>query len=425
MNDIGEKISTITGGTHMGEKVRPHCITADAVFLFPAGMATARAPRPPRTQDRRVRLVEVTAFTDLLSLRDRWNALLAESDNNGIFLTWEWLTVWWDVFGRDKELCILLGYYGGELIGIAPLMRRRMRIFGMLLRSIELIGSGSEVTPDQLSFITKPSHKAGFIRTVFEYFGRNGSWDLMKLRDMKDECDLIRMARVFSGNGRRFSVSYNGICPYITLPKTWEGYLEGLSSQNRYNIGRKERALARKFSVEFSLVKGPERLPEALGALEALHKKRMREKKMAGASLGESFWEFHGKLAREFLGKGWLMLGMLSADGRIVACQYAFCYDNRAVFYQSGIDPDLGRYSVGMITTAYMIRESIGKGLVEYDFLRGAEEYKAHWARTHRKNTEVLIWNGAPRVLMPYLLFNTRKFLGLVKRRITGVLPGS
>ncbi|MHB9155535.1 MAG: GNAT family N-acetyltransferase [Endomicrobiales bacterium] len=367
-----------------------------------------------------IRLKEIHAFDDFNRLRDDWNRLLAESDNNCVFLTWEWVRAWWEVFGHGKELRILLGYAdgpGNRLVGIAPFVLRKERAFGIPVRSIEFLGSGHEVTPDQLSFIALKGSKAEFINAVFDSVLRMDSWETVKLRDMRKDRELLRQVRESLPGRYRFRLAYRGVCPFIELPRAWEEYLAGLSSQNRYAIGRKERAISRKFAVEFSLLEGPRDLPQAIETLEALHKKRMQEKRMSGASLQKTFWEFHRKIAREFVNKGWLFVGMLKADGQVAACQYAFLYNNKVSFYQSGIDPDFGRYSVGLLSTAYMIRESIQRGLAEYDFLRGAEEYKTRWTRAYRENVELIIWNRTFRALFLFFLFHSRRLLGVMKRK--------
>jgi len=59
---------------------------------------------------------------DWKTLEPQWKALLAESYSNMPFLSFEWLTTWWDCFGRDKSLRFVLLHRNGRLVGIAPLM---------------------------------------------------------------------------------------------------------------------------------------------------------------------------------------------------------------------------------------------------------------------------------------------------------------
>lgn len=151
--------------------------------------------------------------------------------------------------------------------------------------------------------------------------------------------------------------------------------------------------MSQNYKLEFSVLEKNENIDDAIATLSELHKKRMRVKGEMGSSLTPQFWRFHQQVARDFLDRGWLLIGILKADDTVVACQYAYQYNDKLFHYQSGIDPKFSKYSVGLISNAYMIRESIKRGLKEYDFLRGEESYKSHWAKNYRKNMEVVIFN--------------------------------
>src|SRR5712692_8540819 len=81
------------------------------------------------------RIEDVEAFR---RLRTEWNDLLAASDADCVFLTWEWLFTWWKHFGAGLRLAILAVRDRGELVGIAPLALRRRLGFPVL----EFLGSG-------------------------------------------------------------------------------------------------------------------------------------------------------------------------------------------------------------------------------------------------------------------------------------------
>ena len=70
--------------------------------------------------------------SDLLALRGEWDALLRSSHSNGLFLTWEWISTWWRIYGDGRALHLLAARDdGGRLIGLAPLMRIRRRLLGV------------------------------------------------------------------------------------------------------------------------------------------------------------------------------------------------------------------------------------------------------------------------------------------------------
>jgi len=46
--------------------------------------------------------------------------------------------------------------------------------------------------------------------------------------------------------------------------------------------------------------------------------------------------------------------------------------------YNSGYDPSLSYYSVGLLLHAMCVKDAIDQGIGHFDFLRGPEPYKAH-----------------------------------------------
>jgi CelD/BcsL family acetyltransferase involved in cellulose biosynthesis len=353
-------------------------------------------------------------------LRSTWASILAQSGNDGIFLTWEWMKTWWDIFGAERDLWILLGYDGEELIGIAPLMRTTTRICGIPLRSIELIGSGYESLPDHLSFIARSGRSQEFAGAVVAHLRQTSGWDIIRLRDMReDPAFTAQLGELAPCCRYTVTAQPEDICPYTPLPGTWEEFQSGLSAEFRYAVKRKERNLGKKYASVFEIISDPTTLAEAMGELETIHKKRMQEKKESGSSLSSRFWEFHRRIASIFLEKGWLLLGVLKVEGRIVAGQYAFQYGGKAWYYQSGIDPDFGRFGVGVIMIAHMIRQAIEHGLHEYDFLRGNEAYKRHWTTAVRHSSGVIIWGNACMPVAARIVFSARDFVRQVWRRGT------
>ena len=67
-----------------------------------------------------------------------------------------------------------------------------------------------------------------------------------------------------------------------------------------------------------------------------------------------------------------------------IAAIFAFQYRDKLLYYQAGYDPAYSKYSPGLTLMALVIEYAISKGLKEYDFLRGDEEYKWKWTNDYR-----------------------------------------
>jgi len=335
---------------------------------------------------------QVVSYEEFRGLRDEWDALLEKSGAGSIFLTWEWMNSWWNNFRHASELYVLVGRGAdGCLTGIAPLMKRTKKVFGVTLRCIEFISSGDETTPDYLNFIMAEGCEDVFVREVLAYIEVRRDWDIISLMAVSEDGNMLSRIRSVLGKRHDYAIRSGGSCVFMELPKTWDEYVKKLSRKSRYNIMKKERDLASKCRLEFSVCDSATALNETIETLSELHRKRMLQKGISGSSITGGFWKFQKDVAGDFFAKGWLMIGLLKADGKIIACQYAYLYRNKLFHYQSGFDPAWRKYSIGLISNAHMIQESIRRGLTEYDFLRGNEDYKYHWASRARACSDIII----------------------------------
>jgi len=91
------------------------------------------------------------------SLEDAWNLLYEDNHNAPIFLSWDWMFTWWEVYRHSisSQLFILCVYENNKLIGIAPF--HLLNSFPKSLiqgRTITFIGSG-ESSKDKIVSLKK------------------------------------------------------------------------------------------------------------------------------------------------------------------------------------------------------------------------------------------------------------------------------
>jgi len=73
---------------------------------------------------------------------------------------------------------------------------------------------------------------------------------------------------------------------------------------------------------------------------------------------------------------GWLQLAFLEVDGVKAAGYLNFDYGNHIWVYNSGLDFDYGDLSPGWVLLGYLLQWANENGRVEFDFMRGDEDYK-------------------------------------------------
>jgi len=336
----------------------------------------------------------------LIEIAQEWSNLLPRSHNDTIFLTFEWLSTWWKHFKDNRELRVLTARNeDGELIGIAPLMIYRRRLLSLLsLKVMEFLGSGHS---DYLDFILLKGREEEILGAFFRYLREHGDeWDLLDLVDIPEDSMTLRYVRKLT---LKHMDRIENVCPYITLPKSWDSFLLSLPKKRRRNFQYYLRRLKRDFSFQFGTVGGGD-LQEKIDRLYSLHESRWRTKGTLGVFSDRKFAQFHRDIILKSFERGWLRLYYISLNGNIVSVLYAFRYGQRICYYQSGFDPEYSKYSLGTITIGCCIESAISEGVKEFDFLRGDEPYKYDWgANRARRNVRCRIFNRSLKARLYHL----------------------
>lgn len=338
-------------------------------------------------------VVQVVATLEgFMALREEWTALLHKSRAANLFLTWEWMFTWWQIFGGRFELMLLTVRRGEALVGIAPLLRERRWAFGVPVRVVKFLGGGV-ASSDHLDFVLDPESEAVAVAALLDYLKRNrDTWNLLELEEVPAQSPTVAtLLAEAPARGYSIEVSERRICPYLPLPSTWEEFVGALSRSLRGNLRYYGRKLAERGVVEFQLWKDPDGLADTMDRFKALHLKRREIKGDEGSFAYLGFEAFHREFAGLALQQGWLRLAFLRVNGEAVAVAYGFQYRGVTYWYQGGFDPAWAEYSVGTLLLGEYIRAAVEEGSREFDFLRGEGAHKSFWTDQVRRNLRVRV----------------------------------
>jgi len=162
--------------------------------------------------------------------------------------------------------------------------------------------------------------------------------------------------------------------PFVSLPGSFEEYLERLGAKERHELRRKMRRAAELLpGLAFRVTRTPDELVNDLPSFVGLLRKSHPAKE---SFMDASMATFFREVAEGFLASGRLRLGFLSTQGVDVASVFQFRTDGALLLYNSGYDPKLRAANPGLVLIARSIEQAIEEGCTEYDFLRGTERYK-------------------------------------------------
>jgi len=351
-----------------------------------------------------MRIIHVDKYADFLALSEIWNSTLEKCSSSNIFLTWEWLSLWWKYFSLDRELVLLLLEDNEEITGIAPLMYSVNSAFGLRTKKIEFVGTGAS---DYNGFIVTPKGR-GCIRVFLDHLTSfRSKWDCIELTDIPENAESLEALRKASNSTKLVRDLALYECPYTPLPTSSAELTAVLSQKLKKNLRRGMKLLEKDYEVEFDDCSRTKSLTESMNSFFELHQKRWRAKGLSGIFADVKARSFHLDVAKSFARKNWLGLFLLRLSGTPIAAHYGFRYRSKFYLYLTGFDPRYSKYSVANLLTAHIMDDCIQRGLREFDFLRGAEEYKTRWNALTRRNHQIVLTKNSFRASLRDSIYRT------------------
>ncbi|MGN6593904.1 MAG: GNAT family N-acetyltransferase [Terriglobales bacterium] len=341
-------------------------------------------------------LETVTTADGFLALRTEWGRLLASMPRPSAFLAWDWQYTWWRQFGRPDDLRMWVARApDGRLMGIAPLHRVRRRLLaGVPVRSLELLGyRGSAVGADHLDFLAPAVGRSASVDALLQAVYRDAGWDVLVLADLAEDSPLRTLAPALGGSSAAETAE---TCYYLPLPPdtaTLWAQVKAAHPKLASNVKYYRKRIADRHRVTFVPEVPAGELDSTLAALSRLHGISRGRKGEAGNFGRPGYQEFHAALMPRLAAAGELYLARLECDGEIAAVLYGYQVGGVLYYYQSGFDMKFSSYSIGTLMVAWVLEDAITRlGAREFDFLRGAEDYKTRWTSDLRQTRHLWLW---------------------------------
>jgi CelD/BcsL family acetyltransferase involved in cellulose biosynthesis len=329
-----------------------------------------------------------------------WSRLLARSDADPLFLSWDWLTLWWQRFG-DALLAVpavLAFYRKGDLVGLVPLYRRRVVRSGFLpANSVQLMGvswrdpgpliseyldviaAAGEIDAVREACVSALMEEAAWTEWVIGFTLAGPQWQEAFVRSVGARRQYVRNLDCM--------VSYQA-----DLTEGFPAYLRGLGASTRRSMWGLRRRLALHGQVRFELL-GPQEIDGAFRDLNRLHQLRWQQPAFTGARLA-----FHAGLAGRLASRGELALSRLRVAGEVVSILYDIRKGPRQYNISMGFNPTFSRsLSLGLIHLGYAMESAAERQVTTYDFLAGRgqrSDYKRHLSQRRRELSCIQVLRG-------------------------------
>ena len=337
-------------------------------------LLTSTHASPPDTEDPIT--VTIAGREALAGLRAEWNDLCQRMEFATPFATWEWADGWLHVIGRDSNVLIAVARRNGRAVGILPLARQSSSAW---LPVLTMLGV-DRLYPDHIALMAagevSKDMVAVLLRAALAAAGSGARIDLPMVAADSG------MDRACAAAGLPSRVRAAGIAPYLPISGSWEKFLAGLSSNERYKIRNRTKKLFAIPGVRFGAMAEGE-VPAVLGRLRVLHASRATQKGIESSFDRDDVQDFHARLVAALPAESLTFRCLWSGD-EIFAVFYGFTLQGRLFYFQLGYDPAWSDRSPGIVLLSEVIREAHERGCTEFNFLQGDEPFKWTWTKQSR-----------------------------------------
>ncbi|RYG68392.1 GNAT family N-acetyltransferase [bacterium] len=294
-----------------------------------------------------------------------------------VFQTAEYREAYVQVFGRGKRFHTL------DVPGAQVWLQSR----GKTARRLEMWGQGIADCGD--AHLEDPAAAAELWQAIESLAKQHNG---VQLAQVEASSPLVSCAQKAG-----WDIADAETCPVLSFPSTYDEYVKSLGKNMREQIKRYPKRLDKQFATEYELAKTPTQLERALDDLFRLHGKRWRAKGQTGVLGLPNRQRFHRLVCEKFLEKDWLRLWTLRCDGQAVCVLLSYFWGGKYSFFIGGFEPEMMKMSVGTCLFAKVFQHAIEEGATEFDFLRGAEEYKYRYGAVDRDYKTISHFSGTPR----------------------------
>ena len=369
-----------------------------------------------------MRVAVHNSWEELRPLAQQWNAVLASSASDTIFLTWEWCDAWWRNYASGRSLYALTAWEGSELAGVAPFYVDRQRRWGRSWKCLRLVGDGSRDSDYLDCFAASGRERAVTTAFVNHLSERKDNWDWIDLHGTPENSPCLA-AMLEEARLRQWKSATETIpCASLALPAKWEDYLKLLQPRFRTKVRSCLSQLEQHLQSAPMACRSEADLDAWLPLFFELHGRRWQNRNQPGVFRDHNKHRFYQDISRAALHHGWLAFHRLDWGERALALQYGFRYRNRFFLLQEAYDPSFEILRPGVTLRAWLLRHWISQGLEEYDFLAGAAAYKMDWGAEQKTSLRVTL---APEGSGAWAAINVPRAQADLRDRIRALVPSS
>jgi CelD/BcsL family acetyltransferase involved in cellulose biosynthesis len=337
----------------------------------------------------------VTDYEGFVALEAEWNDAVERAGIPHPFLRHEWVRTWWDAFGANATLHVLVVRVEGRIAAIAPLIRDTTSMYGVPARRIRFMQN--DHTP-RIDFIVA-GDRADMSRAIWNALrAERSGWDVLQLSQLESESptrDLF--SELATRDGCTIGIWNSGDSPFLTLTGSWDQYFNERPAKFRSNVRNRMSRLVRLGEPTLEVLTDAASIVAARDDAWRLEASGWKTDAGTAITCDPSVERFYTSLIDRGTAAGWLQLLFLKVGNRRIATSYGACFQRRLMLFKTGYDPEYAACSPFKLLTYLAIRDAYERGLTEVDFLGDTEPWKLEWTSTVRGHDWLFVFANTMR----------------------------
>ena len=337
----------------------------------------------------------ITEYRDFLALEPEWNDTVERTGAPHPFLRHEWIRTWWDAFGGNARLHILVIRADARVIAIAPLMSESAQMYRVPVRRIRFLANDHTPRTDFI-IADRPVEAYGAIwKALMD--DRDG-WDVLQLSQLpRESATHDHLTRLAATAHCTTGVWQSSESPYLRLTGSWDGYFNGLPAKFRQNLRNRLSRLQRVGEPGLEILSDAASIGRACDDAFRLEASGWKQEAGSAINANPDVHRFYTELVERGTGHGWLQLLFLTVGGRRIATSYGGRFANRLFLFKTGYDPEFATCSPFKLLTYFTVRRAYDEGLEEVDFLGDTEPWKLEWTQATRGHDWLFVFSHTHR----------------------------
>ena len=321
-----------------------------------------------------------TSFDEIPELQEEWDSFVG-SVKGDIYLTFDWCRLWWQYYGTNRRLQLLLFFSNDKLVGLIPAFVEILWLGAARIQAAKLIGSDFSLQFCNLPI--SPNALDGVVSQTVRHFLGNQKCDIFIAGPLSGHPD--RIERILSIAQKEHNIvgkaeSQGNFCATsFELSDNFDQYLNEIGNRQRGNYRRSLKQLSKNHQVRTDTILEHDSLLHEFDQFQSLHEAQWSLEGQLG-HFGD--WPkasaFNRDLVACFGKKGMVRFFRILAGDQVVSSQFCFLFNNTNYWRlpARACKPEWEKLSLGKMGLIQMIEASIAEKITAIEGGRGHYDYK-------------------------------------------------